>query len=90
MCLRSTWERCAAVVGLQRMATCSSRYLSAISATVGPGAGLGAAGAGTGSSPAFTRVMTSAARCRACSAVITPWRPTVTRFDTPFTRVWAM
>ena len=34
----------------------------------------------TGASPAFTRAMMSAARCRACSAPSTPCRPTVTRF----------
>ena len=48
--------------------------------TVGPSASFAANGSGTGSSPALIREMTSAARRRASSAVITPWRPTVTRF----------
>ena len=45
--------------------------------------------AGKGSSPAFTRAMIRAARRRASSALITPWRPTVTRLDPSGPRVWA-
>ena len=40
-------------------------------------------GSGKGSSPAFTRAMMRADRCRACSAPSTPCRPTVTRVGPP-------
>ena len=60
------------VFGLQRTATCSSRYRAVSSPTVGPSANLKAIGSGTGSSPALIRAMISAARRRASSAVNTP------------------
>ena len=85
MYLRSTQRTRYAVLALQRTSTCSVRYRSATSATVGPiGARFGAA---TAASPDLIRAMISAARWRACSAVITPWRPTVTRLDRPRARV---
>ena len=75
MCFRTACPYISTVFGLQRTATCSSRYARASSATRGPSAG----GSGTGSSPALIRAMISAARRLASSAVTTPWRPTVTR-----------
>ena len=79
------------VVGLQRTATCFSRYRSASSPTVGPPASFAAIGSGIASSPALMRETISAARRRASSAVMTPCRPTVTRFAAlPSARVCAM
>ena len=74
------------VRGLHRTWTCSTRYRSASSATVGAGAGLEASG--SGSSPALMRAIIWVALARACSDVMTPWRPIATRFDFPPARVW--
>ena len=79
-CRSSRDRKVLSVFGLQRTATCSAMYRAARSATFGPFASFAAIGSGTGSSPALMRAMMSAARRRACSVPITPWRPTVTRF----------
>ena len=70
---------------LHRTWTCSVRYRSASSATVGAGAGF--AESGSGSSPALMRAIIWVALARACSDVMTPWRPIATRFDFPPARV---
>ena len=88
-CFATISRYVASVFGLQRTATCSSRYCAARSPTVGPSASLAAIGSRTGSSPALIRATISAARRRASSAVMTPCRPTVTRFAAfPPARVW--
>ena len=68
-------------IRLDRQPCQPERLRSRLPSTVGPVRG--AMGAGIGSSPALTRAMISAARRRAWSAEITPWRPTVTRFGPP-------
>ena len=80
MCFSITPRQAFADAGFRRTATTSWRQTVARPTTVGPFVSFTVIGSGPGSSPALIRTTINAARRRASSAVITPWRPTVTRF----------